>query len=633
MGMVSETICYHCGTANQPAEDFCGNCGAFLTASQGQPTLMSNAPLLKQRYRVLSKLGEGGFGAVYKVEDTQLNNRLLAAKQLDFDIIAPRDYQLAISNFQQEARILADLVHPNIPRIYEYFIDNSNYYLVMDFIEGETLRDYLEKQTSPAMLVIEVVNMGLQLATALDYLHTRQPPIIFRDLKPENIMVTPQGEVYLIDFGIARHLKSGQTNDTVKLGTPGYIALEQLRGQSSASTDIYSLGAVLYEMLNGDAPALPPGLVPFQLSGKSQAALAHLVMLMLESDPQQRPASAAEVKRELQQILQELQQPSTIINMQAQPIMPGARSVPPAPQAQSVPKVQGELCYNYPHGSQKVNILVWSPDGQSVAAAGEEPDQISLWRIQTPDDVSTYSMHTRRIRALAWSPTSQLLASGGNDGVVRVWEPGDSPYREYTGHTHWVQAVAWSPDGKYIASGSADAQVHLWDATTYQRKLVYRGHHSDILALAFSPDSTRVASADENGAIHVWEVANGQLLTTYVRHHKAVSTLAWSPDGQQIVSGSVDWTLQVWEASNGQGVTTYTGHQRMVTAVAWSAATGRIASTGKDQSVQIWQPQTGNTLYTYRGHISKVNTLAWSPDGSYLASAGESSTVHVWWTR
>lgn len=635
MGMVSGTICYHCGTANQPAENFCVNCGASLTTSQGQPALVSSTSLLKQRYRVLSKLGAGGFGAVYKVEDTQLNNRLLAAKKLDLDGIAPRDQQGAISNFQQEARILSGLTHPNIPRIYENFEDNSNHYLVMDFIEGETLYDYLDKQTSLTTPAIEVVNMGQQLAAALDYLHTRQPPIIFRDLKPENIMVTPQGDVYLIDFGIARHFKFGQTNDTVRLGTPGYVALEQLKGKSSTATDIYSLGAVLYEMLSGDVPTLPHQFAPLQFPGKPQATLAHLVMRMLENDPQQRPSSAAEVKRELQQILQALQQPSTTPNVPAKPATPASHGAPPAspaPQAQSVPKVQGELCYNYPHGSQKVNVLAWSPDGQSVAAAGEEPDQISLWRIHTPDGVSTHSMHTRRIRALAWSPTSQLLASGGNDGAVRVWQPGDSTYREYTGHTHWVQAVAWSPDGQYIASGSADAQVHLWNAATCQCRLVYREHHSDILALAFSPDSTRIASADESGAIHVWEVASGQLLTTYLRHHKAVSTLAWSPDGQQIVSGSLDWTLQVWEASSGQDVTTYAGHQRMVTAVAWSAATGRIASAGKDQSVQIWQPQTGDTLYTYRGHISKVNTLAWSPNGTYLASAGEGNTVHVWWT-
>lgn len=641
--MATEIVCKHCGTVNPAQENFCDTCGAALNAGLPvSPTPASRSALLKQRYHVLNELGSGGFGTVYKVQDRDLNNRLLAAKKLDLDAIAPRDHQTAINNFQQEASILANLTHPNLPRIYEYFMDNSDYYLVMDFIEGETLYEYLEKQISPAIPALEVVKMGIQLATVLDYLHTRQPAIIFRDLKPENIMVTEQGEVYLIDFGIARHFKLGQVGDTVRWGTREYAAPEQLQGQqTSVLSDIYSLGIVFHQMLSGDIPTLPRQLAPLKLTGKPQAALAHFVMRMLENNPQQRPASATEVKQELQQILQDLPQPAnpqaklaTSTTKKARSMLSPPKNMPPKPQAPPPPqpRVQGALCYSYTHASQKINVLAWSPDGQSLAAVGEEPDQIYTWQALTQQALSTYTVHTRRIQALAWSPTSQLLVSGGNESVARVWQPGKSAHKEYAGHTHWIQALAWSPNGQYIASGSVDRQVHLWHAVTCQQSLVYRGHNSAILALAFAPDGTRVASADEDGVIQVWEAMSGKLLTTYTGHRKAVGTLAWSSDSQHIVSGSLDWTVQIWQANTGQLVTTYTQHSRMITAVAWSAAHGRVASASKDQSVQIWQPQTGTTLYTYRGHTSNVHTLAWSPDGNYLASAGDSNAVHVWWT-
>jgi WD40 repeat protein/predicted Ser/Thr protein kinase len=645
--MATQIVCHHCNTVNSAQENFCDECGAALHAAQAPvpPSLRqaSGSTLLKQRYRVIDKLGEGGFGTVYKVEDTQLNNRLLAAKKLDLAAIASRDQQNAISNFQQEASMLANLSHPNLPHIYEYLIDNSDYYLIMDLIKGETLEKLLEKLGQKTLAVSAVMRIGIQLATVLDYLHTRTPPIVFRDLKPSNIMFTPEKQIYLIDFGIARHFKFGQTQDTTALGSKGYAPPEQYgKAQTTIKSDIYSLGAVIHHMLTGDDPAESPfNFAP--LTGKPPA-LQQLLDYMLANDPQQRPASAAIVEQELQQILQDLPQPTNTPKTQAKPVTPTTnktrvilstpKSVPAQPQAPIPPpqvRAQGELCHNYTHASKSINALAWSPNGKSLAAAGEEPDQIYTWQVLTQQALSTHKVHTRRIQALAWSPDGQLIVSGGNESVARVWQPGSSAHAEYTGHVHWIQALAWSPDGQLIASGSADQQVHLWNAVTCQQRLVYRGHNSDILTLAFAPDGTRLASADESGSIQVWEVASGKLLTAYTGHSKAVSTLAWSPDGQQIVSGSLGWTLQIWEVSTGQLITTYSQHSRMITAVAWSAAHGRIASGSKDQSVQIWQPQTGKTLYTYRGHTSNVNALSWSPDGNYLASAGASDAVHVWW--
>src|SRR5947208_13774430 len=129
----------------------------------------------------------------------------------------------------------------------------------MDFIEGQTLEDYQSKATNKRLLLSEVLDIGLQLCIVLDYLHSQQPPIVFRELKPANIIRTPTGQIYVIDFGIARHFKPGQPRDTIALGSPGYAAPEQYgRAQTTPRSDIYSLGVVLYQLLTRKDPCDTP---------------------------------------------------------------------------------------------------------------------------------------------------------------------------------------------------------------------------------------------------------------------------------------------------------------------------------------------------------------------------------------
>jgi len=671
--MAAEIFCDHCSTPNPPTESFCENCGAELNAGPVQPPPSSAPTLLNQRYRVLNQLGSGGFGTVYKVQDTQLNNRLLAAKRLDLDAIAPRDHQDAINGFKQEAMILANLTHPNLPRIYEYFTSNADYFLIMDFVEGETLYEYLEKQNFPALSAIEMIKIGIQLANVLDYLHTRQRAVIFRDLKPENIMITSKNEIYLIDFGIARHFKPGQSRDTIRWATLEYAAPEQLAGlQTSAHSDIYSLGAIFHQLLSGAIPTLPSKFVPLIFSGSSQANLGRLVMRMLERDPQKRPASSAEVKQELQQILQDLQRPTRAASakpktaaspaskansapqkrpglFQGTPLVQAARSTPPtqaipnksAPQTPpqpkpSVSKSRGELLHTYTQHTAAIYALAWSPDGNKLASAGADC-QVCIWQALTGKTIFTYQKHTGSVHALAWSPDSKHVASASNDHTVQIWQADSGKsFSTYQEHKRWVHALAWSPNTRLIASGDASGQIHLWNPRSGQRQFIYQQHHASIHALAFSPDSTLIASADENGEIHVWESAGYSPRSIYKGHQSTISALAWSPDGALIASSSEDrrdHTLHIWQATSGTQVATYTAHQRMVNAVAWSLTNKRIASAGKDQTVQIWDPQTCNTLFTYRGHTSGINALIWSPDGSCLASADEDSAVHVWWAK
>ena len=309
--------CASCGAVNRPQANFCVVCGQPLQNTlppvQTSGGGASNAPtgpvlahrLLKQRYRIVSLLGQGGMGAVYKAEDTQLGNRAMAVKEMSQSGLSPQELQEATDAFQNEALLLAGLIHPNLPRIYEHFTEGGHWYLVMDFIEGETLEDHLSKAPGNRLPLEEVLNIGIQLCTVLDYLHTRQPPIIFRDLKPANVMLTPEGHLYLIDFGIARHFKPGKAMDTIILGSPGYAAPEQYgQAQTTPSADIYSLGATLYQLLSGTDPSLDPfQFAPLQLVHQPGfSRLETLIMQMLEMKKDKRPTNIAAIKQVLQSI-------------------------------------------------------------------------------------------------------------------------------------------------------------------------------------------------------------------------------------------------------------------------------------------------------------------------------------------
>jgi serine/threonine protein kinase, bacterial len=227
-------------------------------------TLPANS-LLQSRYRLVRTLGSGGMGDVYLAEDTRLPGRLCAVKGMSPAALPAEDRNWAIAAFRQEAQMLATLRHRGLTQVADFFAEGGNWYLVMEYVEGFTLEDYLQRAPGHRIPPSEALSIITQLCDVLDYLHHQNPRVIFRDLKPPNVMLTPQGEVKLIDFGIARFFKPGKTQDTVNLGTPGYAAPEQhgQRGQTDVRSDVYSLGVMLHQMLTGHDPTttifnLPP---------------------------------------------------------------------------------------------------------------------------------------------------------------------------------------------------------------------------------------------------------------------------------------------------------------------------------------------------------------------------------------
>jgi len=205
--------------------------------------------MISGKYEITELVGRGGMSHVYRAVDVNLKKEW-AVKEIRKQAESPAD-RIRIQSAIVEADMMKKLDHPAIPRVVDIIDTQDVIYVIMDYIEGETLEAVISSQGVPA--VEKVVEWAKVLCEVLSYLHRQEPPIIYRDMKPGNVMLTPDGKVKLIDFGIAREYKKNDVADTVCLGTRGYAAPEQTTGigQTDQRTDIYNLGVTLHQLLNG----------------------------------------------------------------------------------------------------------------------------------------------------------------------------------------------------------------------------------------------------------------------------------------------------------------------------------------------------------------------------------------------
>lgn len=263
---------------------------------------LSPGQVLNNRYRIVSLLGQGGFGAVYRAWDINLERPRALKENLDTSPEAQRQ-------FKREAQILSDLTHPNLPKVIDYFIiQGQGQYLVMEFVEGQDLEAMLEGAGGP-LPEEQVLPWIVGVCQALSYLHAQNPPVIHRDVKPANIKVTPGGKAMLVDFGISKVYDPRlSTTAGARAVTPGYSPHEQYGvGITDARTDIYALGATLYHLLTGHKPTesiqrvVTDPLIPAErLNPSLSQGTATAIQRAMQVDPEGRFQSAGEFLNSLQ---------------------------------------------------------------------------------------------------------------------------------------------------------------------------------------------------------------------------------------------------------------------------------------------------------------------------------------------
>lgn len=205
---------------------------------------------LAGKYEILKEIGHGGMSHVYLANDTHLN-RNWAVKEVQKKSTGKKD-EVVINSLLAEANLVKKLDHPALPRIVDIIEDDNTINIVMDFIEGESLGDVIK--ASGPQPEDKVVEWAMQICDVLSYLHSQKPPIVYRDMKPSNLMLKPNGNIGIIDFGIAREYKETKLEDTTILGTKGYAPPEQHSGQTDPRSDIYALGMTMHHLLTGVDP-------------------------------------------------------------------------------------------------------------------------------------------------------------------------------------------------------------------------------------------------------------------------------------------------------------------------------------------------------------------------------------------
>jgi serine/threonine-protein kinase len=498
--------------------------------------MIASGSVIQERYRVIRLLGSGGFGAVYLAEDLRLG-RHVALKEMREDRLGDDERQVAIELFEREALMLAQLDHPGLTRVWDYFRESGRACLVMEYVPGLTLRELLRRHDG-RLPESFVVACGRQLCDVLAYLHARQPPVIFRDLKPANVMVVAQGDpepadlvrsppdllsFKLIDFGIARLFKPEQPGDTLVIGTPGYAPPEQYgQGQTDARSDVYALGATMHHLLSGQAPAGMPLPPLHEIAPGITRDLADVVTRATALDPAQRYPDITAMRQDLLAVARALAVPPPIAQRSVSTLEAPADSRPvySAPAAGAA------------HG---VNPKITLPLAPTHVPPRPRP------AARAPLLLVGVVLIASVVGALALGALGRPAASPPRQprpGATTISTAGQPSAAPQSGEWALPGAVGRIAFGQQRADGNYDLLVATLDGAL-PRALITGGNDT---APAWSPDGARLAithSAGDRRGIFVGGPDNPAAQQASPPNLEA-RYAAWSPDGRRVA-----FTIQI----------------------------------------------------------------------------------------
>jgi len=647
-------------------------------------------------YEILGELGRGGMGVVYKARQLRLN-RMVALKMI---LAGSHAGVEQLARFRAEAETLAPLQHTNIVQVYEVGELDGHPYFSLEYVEGGSLAEKLGGMPQAARQTAALLE---QLARAMHFAHLRG--IVHRDLKPANILlaaanvpaaVGPGGKdrsatnavlvaepapltaftPKITDFGLAKNLESdsGHTRTGAILGTPSYISPEQASGRKEIgpATDVYALGAILYEMLTGRPPfrgessmdtmlqvMTEEPVPPRRLQPKVPIDLETICLKALHKEPKKRYPSAEALADDLRRF----QNGEPI---QARPIGVVGRTIKWAKRRPALAALAFlgfgafftillvSLYYNAELAKASRLDRSRLQDISAEKTKADQERQIAEDERQKAEEARAVAQerleHSRRsLYAFQLIQAASLAAREPNLALELLQDRDRCPnsLQDFTwqylrkltdrerpplsGGKQPIAAVALAPDGKTLATVGTDETVTLWDPAGKQPSRTLKTHHGDrIVSLAFAPDSQTLATASFDKTIKLHNIASGAEMATLEGHTAGVRGVAFSADGKHCASVGSDRLVILWDVVSAKPRATLRGHTGPALCLAFAPDGQTLATGGADRTVRLWDVPGEKGLGVLSGHTDAVLAVAFAPDGRLLASGSADRTARLW---
>jgi eukaryotic-like serine/threonine-protein kinase len=577
---------------------------------------------------LVQQVGWGGHGVVYRAWQKSVR-RWVALKFLHVGDA------VAMERFHREARVAAQLDHPNIVPVFDVGTFEGRAFITMKLIDGETL-DRARVEMATALKIIAAAADAVQ--------HANEKGIVHRDLKPSNMMLTRDGHVYVMDFGLAQAMagESKLTKTGVVNGTPSYMSPEHAKGHvCDARSDVYSLGTSLYELLCRRAPfeGASPVVVLAKVLNEEPISLRRLnpsvsreveaiVAKAMEKSPLRRYQSAADLSADLQRVLRgepALAQPLAILprvarwvnrHRLATALMTvvcvailsslGALSF----HAASMSRAQLRAEVARQAAEEKLALSLVS-QGDTLAANGRIVAASGLFK-----DAQ------RVFRALGKSTFAADL------GLMVAHRSGSVPLTVFEGHVGAVTAVKFLPDADRAISTGEDGTARVWDVSTGRSLLVFKAHSDQLWALAVDSLGGKAATGGIDGVVKVWDVNTGKVLVNFAGHNARVSSLVFSADGKRVFSGGADNIIREWDSTTGAPLRVFKGHSDRVRGLDLSSDQSTLASASGDSTVRLWNLASGQATVLH--NVASMFAVRFSGDSRSVFSAGHEGDLGTW---
>ncbi|HST23483.1 MAG TPA: serine/threonine-protein kinase, partial [Blastocatellia bacterium] len=589
----------------------------FLSAADlGDTDSISLAGQSLGPYRLLREIGQGGMGVVYLAVRADDEFK----KQVAIKLVQPGPHNKdLLRRFRRERQILANLDHPNIARLFDGGTTERGVpYLVMEYITGTPITEYCDERK---LSITDRLKLYRDVCAAVQHAH--QSLVIHRDLKPSNILVTAEGDVKLLDFGIAKLLDTDSTSlglDTttgVPVMTPEYASPEQIRGEPvTTASDVYSLGIVLYELLTGH--------YPYRFKDRS---LSEIIRVICEQEPElpSRAISRVETKPEQNGRPQTSVSPETV-----------SRTREGKPEKLRA-RLRGDLSDIVLMALRKAPHHRYSTVEQlSEDIRRHLEGRIVLARKATL--AYRASKFIRRYKTGAAVAMILLLTLLG--GIFATLRQANIARQEASKKRRLLYAAemklatqAWDTtntgrlrelvENQVPRDGEEDLRGfewrYLWRLYSHNGQLFRFQHDIDVLAIDYSPDGKMLVTGDNNGTLTLWDTVTGQQVVRLKAHEQCIRGVKFSFDGKMLATVSDDLAVKVWNTETLQGDATLRMQVNQARSMAFSADGKKLATGGMDGTSKVWDVASGRALVTIHASTDWVSTFVFSPDGKKLA--------------